>query len=246
MKFIKNNLLKRKAQISYFEIFVLVFSTVAFAYLLNDAMPSVSAALEIPGIACCEKTKTGNFCQYVKEENCDTSMKKSPTQCENTNFCKPGCCFSTESGWCNQATPKDLCKGQWSEDPACNIKPCERACCVLGENAMFTTKRNCEVRSAFAGLTSDFRQDIQTELGCIFLAQKDDKGACVIGDYDKACSYTTRENCKTKGGSFYKNIFCSDPSLGTICLKHDHTGCVDRQASVYWFDSCGNQEEVYN
>jgi hypothetical protein len=242
-----DNLFKRKAQISYFEIFVLVLSTVAFAYLLNAAMPTVSA-VEIPGIACCEKTKTGNTCQYVKEGECDTAFRKSPTQCKNTEFCKPGCCFSTQSGWCNENVPQVLCSsnssGKWTDNQNCNIKECERACCVIGNDAMFTTKRNCEVKSAFAGVAVDFRNSIKTELECIFLAEKDDKGACVMGEYDKTCVYITNEACKKKGGSFYKNTFCSTPSLNTTCIKQHHTGCVDKEDSVYWFDSCGNQEGI--
>ncbi len=237
----KENLISEKGALSYLQIIILVIGTFAFAYLIGSAFKVVSAqeGIEIKGLACCEKTKEGAYCQYSLEENCNKDFKVAPTQCEYVDYCKQGCCYSTKTGWCNKATPQLLCNDKWVEDKDCNIKECSRGCCVIGRNAIFTTERNCEVKTSFFGLAKDFRPEVKTELECIFLAEKDDEGACVYGE---SCVIDTRENCKNKGGDFNKGKYCSDESLGTECKAHERAGCFEQK--VYWYDSCGNREEV--
>jgi len=240
MRINKENIVSEKGGLSFLQVIILVVGIFAFAYLLSSAFESVSAqATEIKGLACCEKTKEGAYCQYGLEESCDKDFKTAPTQCEYVDYCKEGCCYSTKTGWCNKATPQLLCSEKWVEDKNCNIPECSRGCCVIGRNALFTTERNCEVKSSFFGLAKDFRPEIKTELECIFLAEKDDEGACVYGE---SCIIDTKENCKNKGGDFYKGKYCSDTSLNTECKAHDKAGCFEQK--VYWFDSCGNREEV--
>jgi len=200
------------------------------------------------GYACCEKTKSGNYCQFVSGEECEEGFRTAPTECKYVNYCKEGCCFSQDSGWCNEATPKRSCDeagGIWKEDKYCNIPECQRGCCVLGRNSIWTTERNCQLEAGFLGIEADFRSEISSEAKCIFLAEKDDKGACVFED---GCSFTTREQCQSMSGFFYKNIYCSDPGLDTGCERHDYKGCSENEIgndqSVYWFDSCGNREEI--
>ncbi|MFA7707536.1 MAG: hypothetical protein WCX73_01170, partial [Candidatus Pacearchaeota archaeon] len=131
---------------------------------------------------------------------------------------------------------------------SCNNQDCEKACCILGSQAKFTTEKNCEIEAGFLGIPIDFRTDVQTEVECIFLTQKDDEGACVYeSGEDTTCLYTTREDCLSRTGNandFYKNTFCSSPELNTSCATHDYEGCVDGKDEVYWYDSCGNQEDV--
>ena len=45
-------------------------------------------------------------------------------------------------------------------------------------------------------------------------------------------------------GQFYNNIFCSNSLLNCGCTPHAKKGCVVGKEDVYWFDSCGNKEEV--
>lgn len=205
----------------------------------------------VEGFACCEKTKEGIYCQFTEGEKCDTNFRSVPTECENIGFCKLGCCYSTKTGWCNENTPRRSCEasgGQWKDDQYCNIAECQRGCCVLGRNALWTTERNCRVEAGFQGLQADFRQDVNSEIECIFLAEKDDEGACVYSGIEKTCKITTRESCENTGGDFYKNTLCSNPSLDTDCQAKDHIGCDKNPygdgKSVYWFDSCGNKEEA--
>lgn len=249
----KKNIISKRAGMSYTQILILIISSFAFSYLIYS-VTEVSAQTEevLPGYSCCEKTTSGNYCQFVPEENCNSSFQKAPTECKYTDFCKLGCCYSEKTGWCNENTPQRSCQesgGVWKEDAFCNIAECQRGCCVLGRNAIFTTQRNCQVEAGFLGLSTDFKPEIKTEIECIFLAEKDDEGACVFEeDFEKICKFTTRESCKNSGGDFYKNTFCSDSGLGTECKAHDHVGCakneIGNDESVYWFDSCGNKEEV--
>ena len=199
----------------------------------------IICAQENPQV-CCEKTLNGNYCQDIEEAECNSSYSAPiPTQCEYVDYCKKGCCYSTKTGACNKATPDILCEGDWKEDGNCNIPECSRGCCVIGRNALFTTERNCEVKSSFFGLAKDFRPEVKNEIDCIFLTEKEDEGACIYGEN---CRLTTRESCKSTGGEFYKGKYCSDPSLNTTCKAKDRAGCFEQK--VYWFDSCGNREAV--
>lgn len=261
--------MNKKAAISYLQILILIISTFAFCYLIYDATKPVSAqsfggvsgrygqgqsisssSNFIPGYACCSETKTQNTCQYVPVEDCNEGALSSPNLCETTGFCKPGCCFSQNTGLCDESTPKVTCDnagGSWTSG-SCNIQKCQRHCCVLGSQAKFTTERNCEIESGFLGIPVDFRQDVQTEIECIFLIEKDDEGACVFQSGEETtCLYTTREECYSRTrneNNFYKDTFCSSSELNTNCAAHDYDGCVGGKDEVYWYDSCGNREDV--
>ncbi len=222
-----------------FEIMILIIGVMAFAYTVHESMPLVSAVTEIQGLSCCEKTNQGAYCQYVPEEDCNSQYRDAPSQCEYVDYCKLGCCYSQDTGWCSKATPKLLCDGEWSEDKNCNIPQCSRGCCLIGRNALFTTDKNCEIKAGFFGTTPDFRPEIDSELECIFLAEREEQGACVFGS---SCSIQTKESCSRTGGEWYKDRYCSDPQLKTSCIAHDSEGCDDQ--NVYWYDSCGNREEI--
>ena len=230
---------KTTKKIGIFEITTLIIGIIAFAYIINESMPLVNAVTEVQGLSCCEKTKQGAYCQYVSEEECDPTYRDSPSQCEYVDYCKLGCCYSTNTGWCSKATPELLCNGEWTEDRACNIPQCSRGCCLIGRNAIFTTEKNCEVKADFFGTTPDFRPEVDTELECIFLAEREEQGACVFGT---KCTIQTKEACTSTGGQWYRDKYCSDSQLNTECIAHDHEQCDEQ--SVYWYDSCGNREEV--
>jgi len=241
-------LLSKKAQMSYAQILVLVCSMFAFSYMIYS-IDSVSA--QGHEFVCCEETSSGQSCQYVMESECKADSQKSPTSCEATSFCEPGCCFSENNGLCNLNTPKGDCEtkdGVWFNDASCNIKECERGCCTLGNQAIFTTEKNCERESVFYGAPMNFKSEVSSEIGCIFFTEKSDEGACMIySGEDVNCVYTTRQSCLDRTGSeddFYANYFCSDVELETTCESHARTGCVKGEDEIYWFDSCGNREEI--
>ena len=212
---------------------------------------------------CCERTKYGAWCQEAPKEECDSNLRQTPTSCEATSFCKLGCCYDSNEGTCMENTPQKVCqdgKGTWQDDKQCDIPQCNLGCCVLGKQAAFVTLTRCKKLSAFYGLLTDFRQNINNELDCISLASLEDEGSCVFSlDYIKTCKFTSRQECntikegkKTANGTitgnitFYKDLLCSAEDLGTNCGLTDRTICVDGKDEVYFLDSCGNPANIYD
>ena len=121
----------------------------------------------LAGYACCEETTNEGYCQFVPAEQCKEGTLQLPTLCEDASFCEFGCCISEKTGWCNENTPKIRCEiegGIWKNDKFCNVQECQRGCCVIGNNAIFTTQRNCQVEAGFLGIEPDFRTEIKTEI----------------------------------------------------------------------------------
>ncbi len=162
--------------------------------LLMSIIPIIAQDTDVN--VCCEKTKSGAWCQNTVEDNCNSAFRKTPTSCSATSFCNPGCCFDSQEGLCMENTPEITCnaaEGTWVNDEECNIPQCELACCVLGTQASFVTLTRCKQLSSFYGLETNFRKDVGDEISCISLASSQDKGACVFdSEYETTCQFTTR------------------------------------------------------
>lgn len=215
---------------------------------------------------CCEKTTNGAWCQNAPLEQCDVEYKNSPTACESTSYCKPGCCFDSKEGLCMESTPQRVCEAAnstWADNKECNIIQCQLGCCVLADQGAFVTLTRCKQLSGFFGLKTDFRKTISSELQCIATASSADKGACVTdnGVGGKTCKFTTRDKCSgasmtlnnetnvTSGTSetgFYKDVLCTAPELGTDCGKSTKTTLLDGKDEVYFTDTCGNVANIYD
>ena len=211
-------------------------------------LPMISAQGSFAGWACCEKNNNGAFCTYRPKSECNSAFSISPNECEETNFCKPGCCIGN-SRICNVNTAKTNCNGIWFEQASCNIQECKKGCCVLGDESKFITEKECQIKAGDLGISIDFRNEVNSEISCLYLTEKQVQGACVLEteqDFEttRNCIFTTLSNCDTKKGNFYADIFCSNSELNTACTTHDHTGCLEGKDEVYWYDSCGNREEV--
>jgi hypothetical protein len=239
----KENLISKKAGISYSQIMLLVVSLFAFASLLNiDKVLSQGEELK----KCCETTIDGQTCQRVPiSEQCGPGGSvPGVSSCDETGFCKLGCCISPTTGKCNKNTYQRDCSGDWNQNPNCGVLECEEGCCFLGNNAEWVTEANCQFKASHHGLPLNFTRRIGSEIECILTAKKSVEGACVLED---TCIFTTFEECYSRTrdrNSFYADTFCSDPELNTSCTAKSHKGCVDEEEDVYWFDSCGNPEEV--
>ncbi len=221
---------------SYLQILILVVALFAFSYLVYSAT-EVSA--QTGNHVCCEETTSGENCQFVKTEECKAEFRSAPTECKYTDFCKEGCCI-TNDGFCSKrSTQRDCQGGRWLGDEFCNVAECQRGCCIIGSNALWLYPGECNPTTW--GREVEFRSDIRSEIECIFLAEREDEGACVR---EEGCRFITRGDCASTGGTFYRNTFCSNPALGTNCIAQDHAGCIDGEDSVYWFDSCGNKEDI--
>jgi hypothetical protein len=244
----KRNLMSKKAGISYTQILILVISTFAFCYIIYSATEVAGQSQILREYSCCEKTTGGNYCQYNKTESCASGFRTSPKLCESTEFCELGCCIDGD-GFCTKRSPKRSCtEGTWFEDDLCNGQnTCKRGCCIIGSNALWVYPGEC--KSDNPGLTADFKSDVISDFECIFLTERHLEGACVYeDDGETTCRFITGESCRNIGGDPYPEKFCSDPAFGTNCQAHDSKGCargsLGADQSVYWFDSCGNREEV--
>ncbi len=251
----KNNLLTKIAAISYLEIFLLITSFFAFSFILYEITNVSSVSAQSLGNACCEETVSGNSCQTASADQCNIKYRTSPTVCEETSFCEIGCCFSENTGLCNLATSRRDCEkinGTFKQGEECNIQECKKGCCILGDQAKWTTEKNCkyEGNTEHKDLLTEwkFEENSDTELECLFNVEKDEEGACVFNsDKESKCVFTTLEECVSRTGSegnFAKDTFCSNPKLETNCTAKNNKGCVEGKEDVYWFDSCGNKEDV--
>ena len=255
MKINKQNIISKKGGMSYIQILILIVSTFAFSFLIYS--PEQVSAQKAD--YCCEKTTYGAWCQNSPEEKCQTGggLRKVPTSCDATSYCKPGCCYEAKEGLCMENTPQKVCNdknGTWFDNSECAIPQCELGCCVLDNQAAFVTLARCKRLSALYGLLTDFRTGIGNEMECIALTQTKDRGACVYEEqFTKTCKFTTREEClniKSTGNmskpDFYKDYLCSNEELATNCGRSSETTCVEGKDEVYFKDTCGNPSNIYD
>ena len=241
-----------RQHVALFQIALLVLSSFWFSVAFA---PAVAAQQQV----CCSETVEGEFCQYTAASNCKPGSLQSPTVCEQTSFCKLGCGFDAVGGKCFTSTPRFSCEQQegceWNSNPFCDIAQCQLGCCVLSNECSFTTQLECKrLTSQFPSVNMSFDEGIGTEVACINQCRSFERGACVFPD--GSCTLTTRDGCPMRGdetivngtgakAGFHSKLLCSHPSLGTECARQQYTGCLPDREEVYWFDSCGNAENIY-
>ncbi|VVB82135.1 Uncharacterised protein [uncultured archaeon] len=209
-------------------------------FLSIDEIGFVSAATL--ATSCCPST-----CNDVVSTFTGCSEELIPTTCANTDECKLGCCFDPVEGLCSTNSPKGICGengGEWSSDAICSSSKCKKGCCVIGSNAIFTTDQNCAELSSKQGVEKDFRQQIQIERNCLALTASNFEGACVLSGGN--CKFESEKQCLYDGGNFHQDYLCSNPELDTKCEKQKTTNCASGKNKIYWFDSCGNRENIYD
>jgi hypothetical protein len=207
------------------------------------------------GIKVCPETKDGKICQEMTGNDCDANCNKncidgSLKDLPDDSECKLGTCFDSEEGTCQPRSPQEECEnngGNWNEDPYGNIPQCTKGCCTIVDQALFVTEKQCEKKATSRGVDDwNFDITITDELSCLYGAQPVQDGACVIGNgIEKSCTITKNEICDSSGGQFFANYLCSNEELGTVCEKQARTDCVEGLDEIYWFDSCGNKENIY-
>lgn len=223
--------------------------------LLVGIFLTIQTASALDVTYCCEKTKSGGWCQNAAQDKCDTKFQMAATSCESTSYCRMGCCFDSQEGTCKENTPEKICNdndGVWAASASCEIPQCELGCCLIGEQAAFSSLTRCKRLSSLYGLEINFRPDITDELECIASATADVKGACVFEeDFANTCVFMTKGECQKKidageNATFYEDVLCSDEELGTDCAPTTRTTCVEGKDEVYFVDSCGNVANVYD
>lgn len=255
-----------KKGIASFQLIILIVSMFAFSYFLylstgDTNIVSAKSSLSEPSV-CCEKTVDGAFCINTNSSKCDSAFKSSPTSCQSTSYCKLGTCYDSKEGICMENTPQNVCQengGTWDEREMEDVPQCQLGCCIIADQAAFVSLTRCKRLSTLFGVENNFNSGITDEITCIAEAQSQDVGACVYeSDYERICEFTTRSECGagnvveeingtnitlTSEKRFYKNYLCSAEELSTVCARQTSTSCY--QGDVYWFDSCGNRENVY-
>ncbi len=216
-------------------------------------------------LSCCVRTSNGAVCQEGVAEGNEAQCPSGwiPARCNQVSECQTGCCSDTETGVCSPQSPKNLCEsngGEWTSDAACSINSCQKNCCLIGDNAYFVTEKECEKLSRERGFQKNYI-NVPNENSCLILAGLQKKGACVYdvggsvggssggsaegNEGERLCSFGTKEECNKIGGVFSESLLCSNPSLNTICAKQARTGCAEGLDEVYWYDSCGNKENIW-
>jgi hypothetical protein len=251
------NMKMRQCHFTLIMAFILVFM------LSSLTLAQTSTVTPAQATRCCEKTIWGAWCQNAAPGNCDTGngLRESLTSCDATSFCRMGCCYDSNDGICMENTPERVCelnKGTWADSATCSIPQCNLGCCMLDNQAAFTTLVRCKKLSAQYGLTTNFRTDIKSETSCINLAQSEDRGACVFEqDFTRTCKFTTRGECdamknkkfgnSTSGNiTFHKDFLCTAEELGANCNMQDKTMCIEGKDEVYFVDTCGNPGNIYD
>lgn len=194
----------------------------------------VSAQIEE---ACCPDT-----CDNVIADYGECSEELIQTSCEETERCQRGCCVDTEEGTCTVRAPKEKCElggNEWTSDATCSTNTCKKGCCILGNNFRFVTQKTCEKISLDK---MNFKQLNYQE--CANYISSQEEGACVLALGN--CKFETDAKCKKDKGIFYTGYLCSYEALKTVCEKQASVGCVEGKNEIYWFDSCGNRENIYS
>src|SRR3989344_761532 len=233
-------------------------------FLILGSIFSVSLLVPLPVVAeeqqvCCSETVDNNHCQYVPQSQCKPGALQASTSCSQTSFCKLGCGFDQDSGRCFKNTPKFTCQSNgectWTESASCDIPQCQQGCCVLSNECSFVTQLQCKrITSQFKDVNMTFDESITDEFACINQCRSFERGACVTSE--GSCTFTTRAECGVQATlevnqtgplvGFHPNRLCSNPQLGTECAAQQYTGCLPNADGVYWFDSCGNPENIYS
>jgi hypothetical protein len=218
----------------------------------------VSAA---ESIYTCLESKDGSVCQQYSASECNNNCKEEciPATRNNVAQCEEGTCYSESLGTCQARATRQACEsgeGRWFTDPNGNIEQCQPGCCLLsgGNEAIFTTERGCYAEAEALGVEDakvDFKSDINQEWACIALTKTQEQGACVFASDNvlepkNDCKFGTKAECIQSGGDFYSETLCSNNELNTKCESQKSTSCVDERDEIYWFDSCGNRENIYD
>ncbi len=207
------------------------------------------------GVATCMRTDDGKICQEYPASECNVKCNVTciPSDMAHVAECKLGTCFDRDEGTCAVGSPKPICEGnggKWFDDSKGNIKECKKGCCVLGSQALFTTDIRCQKMSSLLGIERIFKPEVKNELGCFALSNTQEEGACITGDdiYSgkKICKFFAKEKCVAAKGTFYGGFLCSNPQLNTNCTRQKTTSCIEGKDEIYWFDSCGNRENIYD
>ncbi|MDD5699728.1 MAG: hypothetical protein PHH00_00850 [Candidatus Nanoarchaeia archaeon] len=195
----------------------------------------------------------GAWCQDVTQSECDSAYRCKAIACESTDYCSTGTCVNTITGTCfssPQATCNPSNNGTWYITLPSSTPTCSMGCCLVGDQASFTTSAGCDILSGRAGISPNFDKTVTSNSACTALARPQEKGACVYDTSSgRTCQFITRESCTemtSYATTFYEGFLCTNPTLGTNCKPTEDTSCFEGSDQVFFVDTCGEQANVYD
>jgi len=143
------------------------------------------------------------------------------------------CCYNPTNGICTKNVDESSCvsPAEVFANPQCTNSKCNEGCCILGTNSQMTTPSECQILSNNLGMNYNFQ--LIDAAACTNYADSEVKGACIVGEVNKQCQYTTSSQCS---GDFRPGVFCCNPTLNLTCTKTTKTKCYD--GDVYFVDTC--------
>ncbi len=205
------------------------------------------------GVSTCVKGKDGSICQEYPASECKNKCANEclPSTRENVPSCKLGTCYDENIGTCQERATKEECEsngGKFFDDPAGNVAECMKACCVVGDEVVpLITARECAKIGETSGINTVYRPEIKNEIVCLALAKTKVEGACVFDSTEeKKCRFLTKEECLGNSGKFFEGLLCTNPELNMGYKKQATAKCVEGKDEIYWFDSEGNRENIYD
>jgi len=225
------------------QIFLLINFPISNSFFINS-IKTVSAG-EDTTWNCCFEMEDGSICQDISSDNPELcAVEPLPISCDDSSDCARGCCVDTEEGLCTTNSIALKCEGGefYKNNENCDIAECEKGCCILGKEVEFVTEKRCELLSLQKGFEKDWSAG--TELDCLILSASQKEGACVL---QGTCVRKTEKECLSEKGDFYEGYLCSSSELSKYnCTRQNSVGCVNGTDEIYWFDSCGNKENIYS
>ena len=231
------------------QIFLVITMSLAISFIIHEADKGLVSA-NGNFVSTCLESKNGEICQEFPKNTCDSLCNGSCIQNSRDNVieCKLGTCYNPIEGDCLTNSPKKYCEdfgGEWNDDVLGNIPECRLGCCLTGEQAYFVTEQRCRRIRETTGVLTEFKPEISNELSCWIQARTQLEGACILGGEQGTCRFVTQLKCAQLRGDFYENFLCSHPDIESGCEKQEKTDCIEGLDEVYWVDSCGNRENIY-
>lgn len=241
-------------KISFFEAAISLYKNSVDVVFGGIASVSAFDASDLSkGAYTCVRSLTNQSCQEFAASECASKCDGDciPSPRKDVSECKAGTCYDPVEGTCQTGAPKSLCEpygGQWFDDPNGNVQQCKRGCCIVGgSETFFASSQECTRKASVLGVEKEFRPEVKTELECLILSKSQEEGACVFEqDFERTCKFTTKAKCMQQKGEFHSGYLCSSPDLNTTCKKQARASCIEGEDQIYWFDSCGNKENVYD
>jgi len=203
---------------------------------------------------CCREKSPGVYCQNnVLEGSCSSASEGadgwSPSSCEETTFCAPGCCVS-DDGICSANTGLATCTANsatWESDTTCAIDECQKGCCQLGDEFSFTTFTNCEAKYESYEEGPTWNDGVTSEEACNLYNSLDEFGCCVS---DNGCTFVSRQECLDElgdistdietGEGYYQGQSCA--AIQAELASGDYTASCDCE---YTTDGCTIDHKIY-